>query len=232
MFLTCEARADVIDAGFDLFDPLSGSQIFVPALGRLVPIIGVTIPSFPAFGTANLGNTNSILHRDNSLSSSGPLTTPVEMQAMQLMSTDGSNLFFTVQAAPPSAGTLSVIFGPSPNSGTFTWDIDVFFNVATGSFGGPLFTSFDADLTAGPTPWSHVSPPGAVCIPGLNCLLNGTNATDFFPTGNFTVNGPNGTSIIFGTAVVPEPATVLLVSTGLIAIVVRRRTKRSQQPGG
>src|SRR5262245_12593460 len=175
------SRADLIDAGFDLFDPQPGSLIFVPALGRLVPVVGVTISSFPDFGPVGLGNTNSILQRFDSVSDSGPSQTPIEMRAMQLMSTDGSNLFFTLQAAVPSLGTMDVTFGPTPGTGTFTWDIDVFLNVLTGSFGGPLFTSFGANLNAGPTPWSHIPPPSAVCIPQVNCLYNGTNANDFYP---------------------------------------------------
>ena len=225
LITTCprNARADFIDHGYDLFDPMSGSVLFVPALGSLVPILGVPIGSFPVFGSADLGDTNSILFRDITLSDSGPFTTPVEMEAMQLMSTDGSNLFFDLQAAPVSAGTLTATFGPVSHSGTFMWSIDLFFDVHTGSFGGPLLTSFDTIVTAGPVPWSNVAPPLAVCLPGFNCLLNGTdNLNDFFPTGNFISTGPNGTSFIFGTAVVTEPGTYVLVATGLAAIAVWR----------
>ena len=38
------ARGDQIDDGFNLFDPLPGSQIFVPGLG-LLPVVGVPIVS-------------------------------------------------------------------------------------------------------------------------------------------------------------------------------------------
>ena len=97
-----------------MFDPLTGSLIFVPTLGRLVPVIGVPIVSFPDFGPAPLGDTNSILRRANTVSDSGPTQTPVQMLAMQLMSTDGSNLFFTLQSCSPSTGVLNVQFGPAP----------------------------------------------------------------------------------------------------------------------
>jgi hypothetical protein len=225
------ARANLIDAGYNLFDPLQGSTIFVPALGRLVPVVGVPITSFKAFGGADLGDTNSILQRQSPVSDSGPTQTPVQMVAMQLMSTDGSNLFFILQDSPLSIGTLNVQFGPAPNSGTFTWSIDVFFNGEAGSLGGPVFTSFDLNLTAGPTPWTDVAPPGAVCIPGINCFLNGIdNTADFFPSGTFTSIGQNGTSIIFGTALVPEPGTAVLLGTALAALGFVLRRKQMEKP--
>jgi hypothetical protein len=233
------ARADFIAAGFDLFDPLQGSQIFVPG-GHIVPVVGVPITSFPLlFGNAALGDTNSILERKGCLSDSGlsgsacqlpTLQAPIQMLAMQMMSTDGSNLFFTLQSL--SFGTLNVQFGPAPNSGTFTWAIDLFFNVESGSLGGPLVTSFDVNLTAGPSPWTHVAPPNAVCIPGKNCFLDGTdNTKDFFPTGTFTASDPSGcqvpatcTSIIFGTAVTtPEPTSVVTLGIASILLLVAYR---------
>ena len=221
--------------GFDLFDPRAGSQIFVPALGRLVSVIGVPIVSFnfPASGNVPIGDTNSILFLENG-PFAGSFQTPVQMIAMQMMSTDGSNLFFTLQTLASSVGTLDAQFNPLSNSGTFNWDIDLFFDAKTGSFAGPLFTSFDVDTLAGPSPWSHVLPPGAICIPGVNCLLNGTNSTDFFPTEDFIASGPHGTSIIFGNATAaPEPGTALLVSVGLAAMAVRlRRSYRKDKCNG
>lgn len=219
------ARAHEIDAGFSLFDPLQGSTIFVPALGRLVPVVGVPITSFPAFGSADLGDTDSILQRDSDVSDSGPTETSVQMVAMQLMSTDGSDLFFTL-GPTLSTGTLNVQFGPAQNSGTFTWSIDVFLNAETGSVGGPVVTSFELDLTTGPTLWTDVAPAGAVCITGINCLLNGSdNTSDFFPTSTFSSTGPGGTSIIFGNAMVPEPGTapLLVMALAALGLVLRRK---------
>jgi hypothetical protein len=220
--------------GFDLFDPLMGSQIFVPALGRPVFVVGVPIVSFPDFGNVPLGDTNSILQLQNPVSESGPFLTPVQMVAMQMMSTDGSNLFFTLQTGVSSAGTLSGQFDPVSDSGTFNWNIDLFLEAKTGSFTGPLFTSFDVDIIAGPSPWSHVAPPGAVCLPAINCFLNGTNSTDFFPTEPFTSTATDGTSIIFGTATaVPEPGTITLVIAGLAAMAFRlRRSHRRENRDG
>jgi len=147
--------------GFDLFDPRAGSQIFVPALGRLVSVIGVPIVSFnfPASGNVPIGDTNSILQLLNPVSESGPFLTPVQMVAMQMMSTDGTNLFFTLQTSISSPGMLSGQFDPVLDSGTFNWNIDLFLDARTGGFTEPLFTSFDVDIMAGPSPWSHTAPP-------------------------------------------------------------------------
>jgi hypothetical protein len=210
-----------------MYDPLPGSQIFVPSLGRLVSVIGVPIGNFPGLGNVGLGDTNSILFLQNEVPFSGSFQTPVQMIAMQMMSTDGSNLFFTLQTLAPSVGTLAGQFDQASNSGTFNWDIDLFLNATTGSFTGPLFTSFDVDTVAGPSPWSHVPPPGALCLPRINCLLSGTNSNDFFPTGAFTATALNGTSIIFGPALAaPEPSTVFLLSVGLAAMAVRLACSR------
>jgi hypothetical protein len=210
----------VSGAGFDFFDPLPGSLIFVPSLGRVVSVVGVPIGNFEPIGNFGLGDTNSILSREENPPFSGSFQTPVQMLAMQMMSTDGSNLFFTLQTLALSVGTLDGQFDPGSNSGTFNWDINLVFDARTGSLAGPVFTSFDVDTMAGPSPWSHLLPPGAICIPGFNCLLNGTNSNDFFPTEDFTATGSNGTSIIFGNAMaVPEPGTALLVSIGLAMAV-------------
>jgi hypothetical protein len=190
----------------------------------LVSVIGVPIVSFPGFGDVPLGDTNSILQLQNPVSESGPFLTPVQMVAMQMMSTDGTNLFFTLQTSVSSPGTLSGQFDPVIDLGTFNWDIDLFLDARTGGFTGPLFTSFDVDIMAGPSPWSHDVPPNAVCIPGINCLLNGTSSTDFFPTEPFTSTAANGTSIIFATATaVPEPGSITLVIVGLAAMAFRLR---------
>jgi hypothetical protein len=216
--------------GFDLFDPRAGSQIFVPSLGRLVSVIGVPIVSFPDFGNVSLGDTNSILQLQNPVSQSGPFLTPVQMVAMQMMSTDGSNLFFTLQTSASSLGTLSGQFDPVLDLGTFNWNIDLFLDAKVGSFAGPLFTSFDVDIITGPSPWNHVAPPNAVCLPGINCLLNGTNSTDFFPIGTFTSTATDGTSILFATATaVPEPGTITFVIIGLAAMAFRLRKSHRRE---
>jgi hypothetical protein len=224
--ISAEARADFISAVFDLFDPLPGSVIFVPALGRLVPVLGVPITSFPEFGGADLGNTDSILHRDNAVSDSGPFVTPVEMQAMQFVSTDGSDVFFTLQSTPASVGTLNVTFGPLPNSGTFT---------------GTLMFSLTLRAVLGPGVHIIRCRPGSWSLTLEQCCSAGDclHFRSQLPAKwHRQLDGLLSDRELYGERTErhidrlrnsgnTEPGTVILVSSGLAALAFRRRRQRS-----
>jgi PEP-CTERM motif len=228
---------DIILPGFDLYDPLAGTQIFLDGFG-LIPFIGVPLGSFD-FGSGSVatGNADTIFRRnaviDDTTGNPNDLTTSVDLLAMQ-MKTDGQfdlgagldTYYLTVTAGPASTGTMEFAFGGphdcSAAHGTFsytavTWNFDLW----TGSPGGTFVFSDTMALDSTSYPWLHCPPAGAVLIPGVN--------VGFFPIGQFSLRNDNGTVILLSTAV-PEPSVMLLFGTATVGLVARRYGRRRQRP--
>lgn len=234
--------SDIDLPGFDLFDPLPGTQIFLDGFG-LIPFVGVPLGSFD-FGSGSVptGNTDTVMFRNEEINDlTGKLTTTVDLLAMQLV-TDGEfdlgkgldRYYLTVSSAPASTGTMEFMFaGPhdcSAPHGSFRYtSLTYNFDVWTGAPGGTFVFSDTMTLSSPFQPWSHCAPPGVVLIPDVNFLLDGTPESDFFALGVFSLIGNDGTVILLQTATVPEPAPTLLFVTAMVALLVGNRWRRRQR---
>jgi PEP-CTERM motif len=237
------ARAsDILFPGFDLFDPITGTEVFL--ISDLYPFVGDPLGSFDfGAGPVPTGNADTIIERLTSAMGPGSVSIPVQLRAMQLVSTTPIDIGFgldfhylTLQAAA-SLGTMvwtedPGFHGPPPpphgvaNYLVLNW----LFDVRLGSLGGPVVFSDLKTLSSDPTPWSHFPPPGAVLIPGVNSFLNGTSPdNDFFFLETFSLNAADGTHILTQTATIPEPATLSLCGIALAGLAVRcRRLRRGR----
>ena len=236
---------DIILPGFDLYDPMAGTEIFLDGFG-LIPFVGVPLGSFD-FGSGSVptGNTDTIFQRnsviDDTTGDPNDLITSVDLLAMQMV-TDGEfdlgagldTYYLTVSSVPASTGTMQFVFGGGHGClaphGTFsytsvTWNFDLW----TGSPGGTLVSSDTKTLSSPFESWIHCPPPNAVLIPGVNSLLDGTGGADFFPVDQFSLVGDDGTLILLRTATVPEPGLMLLFGTAAAGLVVRRRRDRRRR---
>jgi hypothetical protein len=234
---------DIILPGFDLFDPLPGTQIFLDGFG-LIPFVGLPLGSFD-FGSGSVptGNTDTIFRRnaviDDTTGNPNDLITSVDLLAMQMV-TDGEfdlgagldKYYLTVSGGPPSTGTMQFAFGGphdcSGAHGSFSYtSVTYNFDVWTGSPGGTLVFSDTMALSSPFQPWSHCPPPGTLLIPGVNWLLGGSSGFDFFPIGDFSLIGDNGTVILMRTA--PEPASTLLFAIAAAGLLVRRHWRQRRR---
>jgi len=231
--------SDILTQGFDLFDPLTGTMVNLPVAG-IVPFVGVPLETVDfGFGPVPTFNADTVIERLED--ANGPMdVVPIVLRAMQLVSVApvdlGSGLdfhFLTLQALAPSTGTMIFVdFGgphiPPPAHGSVRYDpINWLFDVRKGSLGGPIVFSGSKVLTTANTPWTHFPPPGAVLIPGVNVLLDGTQFSDFFPE-SFSLTSEDGTQILMRPATVPEPTTMVLTGIGIAVSVARKRRARSR----
>jgi hypothetical protein len=236
-----DSRAsDILFPGFDLFDPMAGSQVFFPGFG-LFDFIGVPLESFDfGSGPVPTGETDTIVQRLHSATGPGTVSIIVRLLAMQMVSTTpidlgfGSDFHYLTLQAAPSRGMLQWteepgLHGPPPPAhGVAHYEpLNWRYDVHLGSLGGPVVQSDSKILTSSPTPWSHFAPPDALLIPGVNSSLNGAdNTSDFFFIKQFSLTNADGTRIIASTA--PEPATFGLMGVGIAGLAVRRRRRRRQ----
>jgi hypothetical protein len=243
------AASDIIAPGWDLLDPLPGTMVFLPGFG-LVPFVGVPLGEFdfgPGLGLRPTGRADTIIHRPVPAPSGS--TIGVELVAMQMVSVAPFDigfgldlLYVTLQAGAPFTGTMTFSdFAAGPHlppgpHGTVTYDdIDWRFDVRMGALDGPIVLSDAQTLSTGPIFWSHFPPPGAVTIPCVNVLLDGTPPlcgdgsalSDFFPQP-FSFTSPDGTVIPTS---VPEPVASVLAGLGMFAAVVRYRRKGGSRAG-
>lgn len=140
----------------------------------------------------------------------------------------------------PSGGTPTS-FAPAP-AWTFTAGASgATLTVVDAFVSGDRFTIFDfgvsLGMTSGPAPGFGCGADPLVCLAephhssGVFTLLPGAHALTIVATvapsesgaGYFQVTGDEVN------AVVPEPATILLIATGLAALIVRPRTARRSQ---
>lgn len=213
-----------IDAGWDL---LATTQ---PTTFGGVPFVGVPLGTFNfggSIGTQSVGNADTIVERLTPATVAAP-TIPIELVALQLMSAVpvdfglGAGFYFVTlqqeRGGPATTGTMT-IDGIPLDGGTFNSFFDVFFDIRLGSTSGPIALSGDLPLTGTGIPWGENPTPGAVVIDGVNHLLNGVDTThDFWPAGPFTEFFPTGATHTVINATTPEPATLVLLAAGALAL--------------
>ena len=151
-------------------------------------------------------------------------------------------------------GTMSIA-GNTTTGGTFTSALNVFFQAHFAPTGaGSAFDIFNqVHITSSGTAWGPTPPAGAVIVngpddgtaadqqankhSGLICTAptgacevdfflptNGTSWTNSTSTGNFALIEHNAT--VGATTPVPEPGSLLLLSSGIIALGLRLRWRR------
>jgi hypothetical protein len=233
-----------VGAGYDLFQTELGTQF----LGT--PFEGVPLGTYNfggMIGVKNVGNTDTIVQRLNSTSTS-PVSLPsagtpsvsLQVDALDLVSATPTNFggalgaiptgyyYLTLQSTdgtgPASTGAMTIDF-VTTGGGTFTSLLDVFFDIHYGSLTGPIVYATDVPLSNAGAVWSRTAPANAVQINGVNNDLNGnSNATDFWVTAPGIV-GTDGTTAneVVGEAQTPEPASIALFLAGGGLALRRRR---------
>jgi hypothetical protein len=235
--------SDIVIRGFDLFDPLPGTSVFLPGFG-LVPFIGVPLGTFD-FGSGSVptGTTDTIIERIEDANAPSE-TIDVVIRAMLMVTVAPIDLGFgpslhylTLDALLPSTGFMTFLdftgshAAPPPSHGTFsygpiTWNFDI----REGSPTGTIRVSDSQTLSSGSVEWSHFPSPTAFTIPGVNTGLgpcaDGVPLCDFFPIGTFSLTSAEGTAIVVRSA--PEPAPFALLATGAIWLSSRARQRRSR----
>lgn len=213
------ASADPILPGFDLFTTRPGTFHIIQGIGFVAFTGGP--PLIP--GT----NTDTIVQRlqgINPFPVGGMGTIDIVLKELSLQSVAPVNLggtLFNISATALPMQTLGsmTIVHSNANGGTFTskLPVDVLLTF-TPVFGGMSFTRTFTTMLMSSCQWSHTPPPNYP-----------TPAN--FPAGNFFVVGqciemaPTELHVVEA-AQTPEPATLLLLASGLAGLAgIRRKTK-------
>jgi len=173
--------------GYDLFSTTTGTAF------QGVTYVGDPLGTYNfGSGPVGTGTTDTIVQRLQAvvlpaINSFG--STPIKMDALQLMSVGVTpQLFITLQPGVVSNGnmtiTLTSVTGAT-HGGTFTSQINVYYEIHSGSLGGPIVAQGMIPLTSSCT-WSNVPPPGTILIAGVNYKLDHVDQLQDFFAGTCT----------------------------------------------
>lgn len=236
-----ESRADQtpVHAGYDLFqtDPTRTFFDFGSPFDTQ-NLMGVPLGTFDfggSIGVQNVGATDTIVQRTQDVTTGGG-TTPLQMLALQLESVNavdasGDHLFVRLTPGVASGGTMTI-----NDDDTFHSTLDVHFDVLLGtSLASATPIATDQTATLGATSiWTHVAPPGALKIPGVNFLLDGRDtAQDFWPGVTpagvdlgFDETGGNNEHHFVHNTTIPEPSAWIMLATAGVIVPACARWRR------
>ena len=245
--LPTSSRADDVLPGWDLFttDPATsfdglnwvGVPLSTPTGGP--DTFDFTQSSGGSIGILNVGSTDTIMQRLGPWNSTTPGNPPISLQmdALQFVSTTpmfgpGVYGYITLDPGYTSGGTVTI-----NSDGTYSTSFNVYFDIHEGSLTGPMYSTVQDLALTGSGDWQHDWPPGALTIPRVNYLLNGTDTNeDFWPVTAGGQDGPftesassfSESHVFYDTYPVPEPSGLALLSLGVLCLAIKTRRGRKQ----
>jgi len=226
----CRAAGLTVAAGYDLFQSVtgvgSGGTNFMG-----VDFTGVPLNTFNFGGTIgvqNVGPTDTIIQRLSTVTVLAPgqsAITGLNVLALQLETTAPTtvfgplaNYFITLTPAATSTGSMNITFA-STAGGTFTSQLDLFFDIHMGALNGPVVASEELMLSNSGAAWGRIPPPGSVLINGVNNFLNGNdNSQDFFINPPLIEAHPTaGQHQVQEAGTIPEPSAWVMGTIAAVA---------------
>ncbi len=231
-----------IMSGYDLLYTVSATFDFKGVGGYgFEPFVSVPLVTYNFGGGPQfVGATDTILHRLDpviDLADGASQTINVKMVALSLQSQNqlnifGQNEYFKTVNVSDLGSTMTIhnsvvdVIPQLDEFGTFDSEIKIAFELegVTSGLKTPTITKTFQQTGAF---WTHLPPPGAILINGVNSNLNGLNhANDFFSGYAFHDSG-DSTHVTINS--VPEPTSVFAIGLACLAAGGRFARKRRLQ---